>query len=231
MGEIRMLKYKLTTQDNLTFNDTKWGENVTRTASGIGELCGPGWLHYYHNPYLAILLNPVHADISNPKLWECEAEGEHKDDCGLKGGCTKLTMLKVIPLPKLSLVKRVEFAIRCAVATCKVEKFQEWANNWLDGVDRSERSAYALRDSVVYRVDVTGSCYFSYQERYVVHYTALAASYADVRCDTDGLVALSDLRSVYERTISLSVAHAINYARSPELLAILETVLKDSSLS
>ena len=49
------------------------------------------------NGWLAALLprsavgraaQPDPADIANPILWEAEAEGLHRDDRGLKGGCT-----------------------------------------------------------------------------------------------------------------------------------------------
>ena len=109
-----MLKYKLTNQDNKTFNNTLWGENITHTAPGTGELCSDGWIHYYHSPEMAVIMNPLHACIENPKLWECEAEGNHKDDCGVKGGCTKLTTLKEIPLPEITLKQKLDFVNLCS---------------------------------------------------------------------------------------------------------------------
>lgn len=39
------------------------------------------------------------------------AEGIHKDDHGLKGGCTKLTTLREIELPKFSIKQQIKFAI------------------------------------------------------------------------------------------------------------------------
>ena len=136
-----MLKYKLTNQDNTTYNNTKWGQGITHETSGEGELCSSGWLHYYHSPELAVLLNPIHANILNPKLWEVEAEGMHKDDKGLKGGCTKMTTIKEIPLPEFSLEQKVKFGILCALQVYKEENFVNWANNWLNGTDRSSASA------------------------------------------------------------------------------------------
>ena len=75
-----MKVYKLTNQDNKTKNNTIWGENVTHKTNGEEELCGPGWLHFYYSPELAALLNPIHAQIINPKLWEAEANGKILDD-------------------------------------------------------------------------------------------------------------------------------------------------------
>lgn len=90
-------------------------------------------MHYYHHPILAVLLNSIHADIPNPILWEAEAEGEQLDDHGLKGGCSKLTTIKRLPLPKITLEQRVEFAIRCAMKCEHNTHWKKWADNWLSG--------------------------------------------------------------------------------------------------
>src|SRR4051812_18358795 len=108
-----MLKYKLTTQENTTHNNTLWTPGVPIETDGSRELCGSGWLHYYHSPEMAVIMNLVHACVSNPKLWECEAEGEHKDDYGLKGGCTKLTLIKEIPFPVVTMKQKCKFASLC----------------------------------------------------------------------------------------------------------------------
>jgi hypothetical protein len=138
-----MLKYKLTNQNNMTHNNTLWGENVTHETDGSGELCGPGWLHFYHSAELAVMMNPIHADIENPKLWECEAEGQLKDDRGLKGGCTRLTTIREIPLPKITPEQRIRVGILCARKAFggKSEAWDRWAEGWLSGSDRSLASA------------------------------------------------------------------------------------------
>ena len=142
-----MIKYKLTTQDGTTHNYYQWslpkGEKPGdwHRTSGEGNLCGPGWLHYYHHPLLAVLLNPIHADIQDPILWEVEVGGEQKDDAGLKGGATKMRLLKKIDLPMFSTEQRVVFGIYCALETCNDEEFVRWANGWLMGSDRSAAEA------------------------------------------------------------------------------------------
>jgi hypothetical protein len=51
---VNILKvYKLTNENFQTFGGCQWGENITHITSGEGDLCGPGWLHYYDNPLLA----------------------------------------------------------------------------------------------------------------------------------------------------------------------------------
>ena len=58
-----MIGYKLTNENHETYNGTKWGPGVTHETDGHGELCGSGWLHYYDDPLLAVLLNPIHANF------------------------------------------------------------------------------------------------------------------------------------------------------------------------
>ena len=136
-----MKKYKLTTQNLTTHNGFQWEVGEPRTTSGDGELCGPGWLHYYHHPLLAILLNPMHADISDPILWEAEANGIHLDDHGLKGGCTQLTLTNRIELPTITLTNRVAFGILCAKTVCNDPAWNQWADDWISGKDRSAEAA------------------------------------------------------------------------------------------
>lgn len=86
-----MKAYKLTDENGQTKNNTQWGENVTHEVRGDDpELCSSSWIHFYGNPLIAILMNPMHANFIKPIMWECNAEGEtlHKP---LKSGCKKLT--------------------------------------------------------------------------------------------------------------------------------------------
>ena len=138
-----MIVYKLTDQNLQTHGGYQWEPGVARETDGEGNLCGPGWLHYYHDPLLAVLLNPIHADIEGPILWEAEAEGLHRDDRGLKGGCTRLTLLRRIELPQITTEQRVRFGILCAKVICDNPAWNAWADRWLDGSDRSQESAWA----------------------------------------------------------------------------------------
>jgi hypothetical protein len=190
-----MLKYKLTDQDNMTYNNTLWGEGVTHETDGSGELCSPGWLHFYHSAELAVMLNPAHADIKDPKLWECEAEGQFLDDHGLKGGCTRLTTIREIPLPEITLERRIRFGILCAqkVFGGRNEVWDKWSEDWLSGRDRRDRSlesaraaAYAARDAAeyaAYAAEYAAYAYAAtraaaYAARDAAEYAAYAAEYA-----------------------------------------------------
>ena len=109
-----MKVWKLTNADGTTHGGTKWTIGEARTADGTGELCGSGWLHFYQHPLLAVLLNPIHADFREPRMFEAEAEGAFAFDRGLKAGCTQLTFVREVPLPTITTAQRVKFAKGCA---------------------------------------------------------------------------------------------------------------------
>ena len=101
--------YKLTDQHGRTHGGTQWGVGVTHTADGQSkELCNGHWIHAYRDPYVAVLLNPAHAAFTYPRLWECR--GKVGLDMADKCGCTELTTVREIALPKVTQPQAVEFA-------------------------------------------------------------------------------------------------------------------------
>jgi hypothetical protein len=136
--------YKLTTQDGWTrkkyFNALQWGDNVTHTAKGSGGLCTDGVIHAYLTPELAVLLNPVHAGIAEPLLWECEGEVVASDG-QLKVGCKSLTTIRQVPLPEITLNQKAAFGILCVLNVYREPNFVAWAEDWLSGINRSKRAA------------------------------------------------------------------------------------------
>lgn len=139
-----MRLYKLTDKNYLTrageLNETKWGEGVTHKATGEGtKLCTSDVIHAYTSPLLAVLMNPVHADIKDPILWE--AEGEIIAAASDKVGVKELTTIRIIPLPKITQTQKIAFGILAALEVYEEESFKLWAENWLSGRDRSSESA------------------------------------------------------------------------------------------
>lgn len=118
--------YKLTDENMKTYNNTQWVLGEERTASGNGDMCGPGYLHAYTDPDLAILLNPIHAKFENPRLFRGEAVVKLND--GLKLGCTKITLTDELELPIWSIERHVIFAILC---TKEMAKEMARAAAWL----------------------------------------------------------------------------------------------------
>ena len=143
----KMIKYKLTDQDGYTRrglpNKTQWKVGKTITIAGNGNrLCSADVIHFYDTPLIAVLLNPIHANIDDPLLWEVEVDGVVAYD-GIKGGTKSLTPLRVLPLPAISITQRIRFAIFCTLEFYYEENFVRWANKWLSGEDRSAAAAEA----------------------------------------------------------------------------------------
>src|SRR5208337_571313 len=138
--------YKLTDQDFKTrkgyANETLWGEGVTHTAAGDGGgLCSDGLIHWYVSPELALLLNPIHAKISNPIVWEVMVSGRTVREGDIKGGSQIVTTLRQIKAAEPTTTQRVAFAILCAKFVYHNDSFCSWADAWLAGDDRAETAA------------------------------------------------------------------------------------------
>ena len=179
--------YKLTDRNGQTRNNIQWGPNVTHKASGTyNDLCSNGWIHFYTDPNIAVLLNPSHADFKNPILWEAETIGEVKHDL-LKSGSKGLITLQQIALPEYTNIQKVCFAILCAKFVYKDIKWNEWANSYLTGVDRSkatytpnvaayaDAAAHAAAYAAAYAAD---AAYAIYAANVAADATTYAAAYA-----------------------------------------------------
>ena len=79
--------------------------------------------------------------FDNPRLFEANADGIILNDCYRKGGCSKLTLTKEINLPQLTKTQRIACGILFAQQVCKDEEWNTWATNWLNGTDRTRKSA------------------------------------------------------------------------------------------
>jgi hypothetical protein len=69
--------YKLTDRNWKTRagkdNEILWGPGVTHRAEGKGwGLCSKDLIHAYEDPVLAVMMNPIHAEIKNPVMWEAK---------------------------------------------------------------------------------------------------------------------------------------------------------------
>lgn len=137
-----MKYYKLLTQEMTSHKNTKWELNVPVTVEKEGvEMCTDQVLHCYNHPLLAVIFNSFHVLIENPKLFEINVDKIVNTD-GLKFASKSQTLIEEIPLPEISTEQKVEFAIRVAKTVYKEKKWNEWADKWLNGEDRSEESAY-----------------------------------------------------------------------------------------
>ena len=138
--------YKLTRKDRSTHNGFIWPVGEWQTFPGTGGPCSPGWSHWYLSPQLALLLNPIHADFPEHDLLLWRGEGHiGLRDHGLKVMCAKARIIEAMTFPQPSTEQRVKFALACALAVYAEPTFVRWANQWLAGIDRTARAAWAAK--------------------------------------------------------------------------------------
>ena len=181
--------YKLTNLHSQTRSATQWGENVTHElpARDTYQLCSKQVLHAYASPELAVLMDPIHAILlPDAILWE--AEGDIVVNDGTKVGCTRLTTLKRIPIPAITLEQRVTFAIKCALHAYKEPSWVAWAQAWLANTNRDAYAAatnaaayayaYAYADAAAY---AAADAAYAAAADAATYATARAATYATAR--------------------------------------------------
>ena len=156
--------YKLTDKNNTTYNNTVWGENVTHELgeNPPGELCRPGWFHFYDSPLKAVIFNRIHANFNYPKLWVCKVEGKILEPDGTKGGCTKLTTLYTVPLPTVSTDQLNKIATK---ALYEVFKFSDKAISLLQAY---EIDKHTLLESQLREIINQNQCMSSCQKTHLI---------------------------------------------------------------
>lgn len=150
-----MRLYKLTDSLGRTRNNTQWGENVIHSIppeKQSKKLCTSGLLYAYKTINLALLLNPIHANFSNFRLWAVKGKPVI-EDWG-KVGCYSLITIKEIVLPEWyqdeKTRKRVQilFAILCAEAVLiYYEKFNSSDKRPHKAIEAANRAARAAADA------------------------------------------------------------------------------------
>ena len=174
-----MKAYKLTDKDDRTYGGCQWGKDVTHKASGKGELCTSGWIHYYSDPILALFMDPHHGNFgSTAHLWEVEVSGNIKTDRGLKFGTTELTTVKRLRKKRITREHRIRFAILCAKEVCHGEAWNKWADAWLDGTDRTSAAASAAAIATAYATAYVSAAEASAAEASAIATHASVAAYA-----------------------------------------------------
>ena len=106
-------------------------------------MCGPGWLHAYTSPVLAELLDPIHANFREYRLFRGEASGQVIRDSGLKVGYTNMRITEEPPRLHITTENRIRFGIACACRVYTSAEYRAWAGRWVSGADRTAAAAWA----------------------------------------------------------------------------------------
>ena len=139
------IAYKLTDSGMRTYYEFQWELGKWYETTGEGELCSPGWLHFYSDPLVGMFMNPAHANIKNPRLFRAEVEGKGLNDHGTNCGYSRAKLVEELPLPQISSVQWIRFAILCAKEVYKGKKWNKWADNWLSGKDRTINTVWSIK--------------------------------------------------------------------------------------
>ena len=206
--------YKLTNLHSQTRSATQWGENVTHElpVRDIYQLCSKQVLHAYASPELAVLMDPIQASLlPHAILWE--AEGDVVLNDGTKVGCTRLTTLKQIPIPAITLEQRVTFAIKCALHAYKEPSWVAWAQAWLANTNRDAAAADAAYAAAVAAAADAAAVY-------AYAYAAAAAAAADAATYTAYTAAdAAAYAAAYAAHAARAAAHAAAHAADAAVYA------------
>ena len=129
-------------QDMTTMNDTLWKVGVPNELPEKDDLqlCAKGLFYYVTHPLLAVMFKSFHNCIHYTRLYEVNPEGKivkNWDKCG----STKLTLVKELEVPTVTVKQRTAFALLSVLEVYSDEVFVEWANKWLNNKDRSTKTA------------------------------------------------------------------------------------------
>ena len=110
-------RYKLTNQDLITYNGLIWkvGEWVKAKGSEDEPICSLSWLRCYDSLEIAALMNPIQADILNPRAWIVETRGKSKNDNDLGLGYREMKIVKEVEPIQLTSEQRVKIVILVAL--------------------------------------------------------------------------------------------------------------------
>jgi hypothetical protein len=139
--------YLITDQDNKTWRNIQWGENITHEEENSNY-------HFivYNSPLVASYMNPCYEGIKNPKLWTANAENLSRDD-GFRSKFAKLTTISEHQIELPTNEQRINFGILCALNVAKYQPFNDWAFKYLRGEDQSKESAQKLNDELIAKLD------------------------------------------------------------------------------
>ena len=200
------IRYKLTNQNMRTRGGYQWIVGRWKEATGDMKqnLCSDAWLHCYSDPLLALFMNPIHAAIPSPRLFKVEVHGRSKDDGGLKCGFRRMRILEEMVYTMPTTAQKIAFGILCAKEICHDKGWNKWADNWLNGSDRTTCTADAAAAAAY--ADAAADAYATYVAAATAA-TAYAADAADAAA-TAATAATAAAYSAYAATAATAAADA-----------------------
>ena len=144
--------YKLTDVDMRTYGGMQWKLNEWHAGSGVRGMCQDGTLHAYPHPLLAVFLNPVHANIQQPRLFKAEAGGKEMMDSGLKVGFSSMRLIEEIKLPHIDQEHRIRLALMASIEVCSNKHWCAYAQGIITGSEMTLNKSFNSNETDVERM-------------------------------------------------------------------------------
>lgn len=208
--------YLVTDQNNKTWRDVQWGENITHEESNTNY-------HFavYDSPLVASYMYPTYDGITDPKIWEAVGEGESHDQGGFRNKYAKLTTIKEVAFQNPNTDQRMNFAILCAMNLILHPVFRTWALNYLKGVDQTKETAHVVSEVLVEQL---GTDLPPEHEYYNCAHPVLAAVMLDQPAEFCANTAHRAYFDSLEQNIPLNLEHIAQIANlisGPEIAEVL----------
>jgi hypothetical protein len=212
-----MKLYKLTEQDYTTYHGSmEWGKGITNKVKPCENpsMCSSDVIHAYTDLNLALLLNPIHAYINNPRIFE--ASGKIVISDWDKCGVFKLTTKKEIDAPEWYKSDKKNDVIIIFAILCAESVLYLFENKYPENKKPSEAIKAAkeyLKNKNSYAAYAVNAAYAAYAAAYADNaanaaYAANAAAYAAYEAAYDAAYAAY---AAYEAARAANAAYEAAY--------------------
>ena len=139
--------YLVTNEENKTFNNVLWGENVSHEEENPNH-----YFPVYNSPQIASYMYPFYEIIKNPKIWSASSECPIQNH--IRSHLPKLTTIEDIKFSFPSNSQRMNFSILCSLNIVTNQLFKTWAINYLKG-NKTKEAAQNLNEQLIQEKDVS----------------------------------------------------------------------------
>lgn len=138
----KRIGYLVCNDSDVSFPNYKWDVGITH------ETDNPNYIHFaYRNLVVATMVQPALEAVDNPRYWEVEfGESNHEDPFRI--GAAKCTAIKRHEPIEPSDIQRFNFAALMCLNHMKNENFVKWVVSYIDGTDRTARTADAVSEKL-----------------------------------------------------------------------------------
>lgn len=138
-------------KDESTDHDCRWHVDAQLELPEKYQNNKYYWYFAFNHPYLAFMFHPLLDCIADPlTIYKCKCGGRFRYLSKLWFECTNQKLIEKLDIPNINLIEIITYGVLCTKRVYSNDKWDIWANNWLNGVDRKSKSA-----SLIY-LDYTG---------------------------------------------------------------------------